>query len=412
MKKILLSVVVAVFYSSLFSQPVKDVAKFKDYKNGFYENTILKDVRDVEEKAAPQKPYRRFKIDYTGKSLPNKMGLYKTYWHSPPISQGNAGTCWCFSTTSYFESEVKRLTGQQVKISELFTVYWEYVEKAREYVRTRGASEFGEGSEANAVTRIYKKYGAVPAESYTGLLDGRKYHTHDKMMAEMSAYLKSIKQNNEWNEEEVIATIISIMNHYIGQPPAEIVVDGKKITPVQYLNDVLKLKMDDYVDILSYMQEPYWTKVLYDVPDNWWKSKDYINVPLADFMKALNNAIEKGFTVSIGGDVSEAGLDPEVQCAVIPSFDIPSEYIDDNARQFRFSNKTTTDDHGMHLVGYLDKDGKRWYLIKDSSAGSRNNDPAAKEFGYYFFNEDFVKLKMMNFTVHKDAVSDLLKKMK
>ncbi len=412
MKKILFSVALAVICSALFSQPVKDVAKFKEYKGGFYENTILKDVREVEEKAVPQKPYIRFKIDNTGKNYPNKIDLYKSFWRNPPISQGNASTCWCYSTTSYFESEVKRLTGKEVRLSEIYTVYWEYVEKAREYVRTRGNSAFTEGSEANAVTRMYKKYGIVPYETYTGLSNGRKYHTHEKMMAEMEAYLKSVKENNAWNEELVISTIKSIMNFHIGTPPAEITVDGKKITPLQYLNDVLKLKMDDYVEVLSYMQEPYWKKVLYDVPDNWWKSEDYCNVPLADFMNALNGAIEKGFTVSIGGDVSEAGLETEAQCAVIPTFDIPSEYINDDARQFRFSNKTTTDDHGMHLIGFADNNGKRWYVLKDSSAGSRNNDPTAKEFGYYFFNEDYIKLKMMNFTVHKDAVSDLLKKIK
>jgi len=116
--------------------------------------------------------------------------------------------------------------------------------------------------------------------------------------------------------------------------------------------------------------------------------------------------------MSIGGDVSESGFSRETQCALVPTYDIPSEFIDENARQFRFSNKTTTDDHGMHLVGYLEKDGKDWYLIKDSSSGSRNNDQNAPEFGYYFFHEDYVKLKMMGFTIHKDAVKDILKKFK
>ena len=102
------------------------------------------------------------------------------------------------------------------------------------------------------------------------------------------------------------------------------------------------------------------------------------------------------------------GLDRGTQCAVIPDFDIPSAYINDDARQFRFSNQTTTDDHGMHLVGYLEKDGKDWYLIKDSGSGSKNNDPNAKEWGYYFFSEEYVKLKMMDFMVHKDAVKELL----
>ena len=91
-------------------------------------------------------------------------------------------------------------------------------------------------------------------------------------------------------------------------------------------------------------------------------------------------------------------------------FDIPVEEIDDNARQFRFSNGTTTDDHGMHLVGYYEKDGTDWYLIKDSGSGSRNNDETAPEFGYYFFRGDYIKLKMMDFMVHKDAIPDLLRK--
>jgi bleomycin hydrolase len=114
--------------------------------------------------------------------------------------------------------------------------------------------------------------------------------------------------------------------------------------------------------------------------------------------------------VAIGGDVSEAGFDRATQVAMIPTFDIPDTYIDENARQFRFSNGTTTDDHGIHLVGYLEKEGHTWYLIKDSGSGSRNNDPNALEFGFYFFRDDYVKLKMMSFTVHRDAVKDILKK--
>jgi bleomycin hydrolase len=174
----------------------------------------------------------------------------------------------------------------------------------------------------------------------------------------------------------------------------------------------VKINPDDYIDILSIMQEPFYQKVLYDVDDNWWRSKDYYNVPLDEYTATLRKCIESGYTVAIGGDVSEAGFDSETQCAMVPSFDIPSSFINDEARQFRFSNKTTTDDHGIHIVGHVDYKGQRWYLIKDSGSGSRNNDVNAKEFGYYFFSEDYVKLKMMNFTVHKDAVKDLLKKFK
>jgi len=389
----------------------KDKAVFREPKPGFYQNSIMKDDREVKEKAEPERINRSFVVDMTTASLPNKLDLYKNQqWHNAPVSQGNTNTCWCFSTTSFLESEVYRINKVQVKLSEMFTVYWEYVEKVKRYIQQRGNSAFAEGSEANAVTRMWKKYGAVPLEAYPGLLDGRKYHNHEAMFNELHSYLSSLKASSSWDEETAIATVKSIMNHYMGVPPSEITVNGKKMTPLQYLNDVLKINPDDYVDLLSYIQEPFYKQVEYKVPDNWWHSSTYYNVPLDVYMSALKNAVSKGFTVSIGGDVSEPGLDRVTQCAVIPDFDIPSSYINDDARQFRFSNQTTTDDHGMHLVGYLEKDGKDWYLIKDSGSGSKNNDPNAKEWGYYFFSEDYVKLKMMDFMVHKDAVKELLEK--
>ncbi|NJK87883.1 MAG: hypothetical protein HC906_19885 [Bacteroidales bacterium] len=250
----------------------------------------------------------------------------------------------------------------------------------------------------------------MPESDYTGLTGGRKFHNHEEMVEEMRTYLESLKATATWNEELALATIKSIMNHYMGVPPAEITLNGKKITPVQYLQNVIGINPDDYVDILSYIQEPFYQFVEYKVPDNWWHSDEYFNVPLDEFMSALKKAVRSGYTVSIGGDVSEPGFDRKTQCAVIPDFDIPSANINDDARQFRFTNETTTDDHGMHLVGYLEKEGKDWYLVKDSGSGSRNNDANAPEFGYYFFSEDYVKLKMMDFMVHKDAVKDLLKK--
>ncbi len=395
----------------LYGQPTNK-AVFKEYKPGFYQNFILKDIRNVKEKQHPQKKRKMFVMDQSGMDLPNDPSLYKSEWHFPPISQGNTGTCWCFSTTSMYESEVYRLTGQKIKISEMFTVYWEYVEKARRFIRERGNSLFDEGSEGNAVARIYKMYGAVPESVYTGLIGGRKFYDHSDMVKEMKAYLKNIKESNAWNEEEVLATIKSIMNHYMGTPPETFAWKGETYSPTQFLKDVLKINPDDYAEILSYEQEPFWQQVEYKVPDNWWHSKEYYNIPLKDFMLALKNAIRKGYTVSIGGDVSEAGFSRETNVALIPDFDIPPAYINDDARQFRFSNRTTTDDHGMHLVGYLTKDGRDWYLIKDSSSGSRNVGEKDKKFGYYFFSTDYVKLKMMGFTVHKDAVKDILKKFK
>ena len=391
----------------------KDKAIFTVPKPGFYQNSILKDDQEVKGKLTPVKENRELVVDQSGYQLPNKVELYKnSQWHNPPVSQGNTNTCWCFSTTSFLETEVYRINKTRVKLSEMFTVYWEYVEKTRRFIQERGNSAFEEGSEANAVTRMWKKYGIVPESDYSGLPVSRKFHNSEDMITEMKAYLQSLKAGSDWNEETAITTIKSIMNHYMGEPPAEIMVDGKKISPLQYLHDVIRINPDDYVDILSYEQEPFYKHVEYKVPDNWWHSTDYYNVPLDVFMEALKKVVRSGYTASIGGDVSEPGFDRMTQCAIVPDFDIPAAFISDDARQFRFSNGTTTDDHGMHLVGYLEKDGKDWYLIKDSGSGSRNNNPDAAEFGYYFFSSDYVKLKMMDFMVHKDAVKDLLEKFK
>jgi len=412
MKKIILPTLILLFAFSVANAQIqkKDKGNFKEYEPGFYQNSILKDIRAVKEIKEVKKVDKRFQMDHSGLELPNKNDLYKKEWYNPAISQGNTGTCWCFSTTSFFESEIFRLSGKKIKLSEIYTVYWEYVEKARGFVQSRGKSDFSQGSEGNAATRMYKKYGIVPWEVYNGLPEEREFHTHAQMYKEMRTYLNSVKNQNEWNEKLVLSTIKDIMNFYMGEPPTEFAYKGVQYTPKSFLKDYIKLNMNDYVEILSYMQEPYWEKVEYKVPDNWWHSKEYYNVPLNVYMEILKKAIRKGYTMSIGGDVSEAGFDRGTQCAIIPSFDIPSEFIDENARQFRFSNRTTTDDHGMHLVGFLNKDGKDWYLIKDSSSGSRNNDENAPEFGFYFFSEDYVKLKMMGFTVHKDAVKKILKK--
>lgn len=380
---------------------------------GYYYDSILKDINAVNDSLEKKEPFIRFVMDQSGMDLPNDATLYKTAWCQPTLSQGNAGTCWCFSTSSFFESEIFRQTGKKVKLSEIYSVYWEYVEKARRFIEKRGDSNFDEGSEGNAMARIMKLYGAAPESEYNGLLDGRKFHTHAKMMEEMKGFLNSMKQSNAWNMEYGLETIKDIMDHYIGKPPVEFKVEGKSYTPKTYLSDYLKLNPENFVEILSYKQEPYWQQVEYKVPDNWWHSKDYYNVPLDDFMKALKNAVKNGYTVSIGGDVSESGFSRETNCAIIPDFDIPSEYINEDARQFRFSNSTTTDDHGMHVIGILENykgTGMDWYLLKDSSSGSRNVGETDPKFGFYFFSADYIKLKMMGFTVHKDAVKDVLNK--
>lgn len=382
----------------------RDKAAFKPKSNEFYEAMKKGNQAFNEQKVAPQLVLR---MDQSSIDAPKSLAEFKTIVYQKPESQGETGTCWCFSTTSFYESEIKRLSGQNIQLSELYTVYWQYVEKAREFVRTRGTSLFEEGSETEAVADMMKLYGVVPLDAYNGLKSGQPFHDHKKMVEEMRNYLTSVKASNQWNSDIVLSTIKSIMDFYIGAPPTMVTVDGKKITPQEYLKNIAKLNPEDYVDVMSLMESPYFTKAEYKVPDNWWHSANYYNVPLDDFMSIIKNAIKNGYSMSIGGDVSESGMDNKTGVAVVPSYDIPAAYIDEHARQLRFTNGSTTDDHAMHLVGYADRKNGTWFLIKDSGAGGHNN-PVAP--GYWFMHEDFVKLKMTTFTVHKDAVKDILPK--
>lgn len=401
MKSILYSVVVLIVGSLFLNAQVKDKGKFIEYENKFW-NLIEKSVKEFE--STSKEKDKKFLMDFEGMQLPTDAKEFNQVWHNQPISQGWTGTCWCFSGTSYFESEIKRQFDIEVKLSEMYTVYWEYVEKARRFVKERGNSAFAEGSQANAVMRMWTKYGIVPDEVFTGLKAGQVFHGHEKMFKEMNSYLKSIKERNEWNEESVLSTIKSILNHYLGEPPTEFEYNGQKFTPKSFLENYLKIQLTDYVDIMSLLQQGYWQSAVYPVQDNWWNCSRYKNVPLDKFMDAIKQSVENKYSLFIGGDVSEPGYFAMKEVAMVPTFDIPSDYIDEMSRQFRFSNKSTTDDHGIHIVGYKIIDGKYWFLIKDSGSGAQNG----KNAGYYFYHEDYIKLKMMNFMVHKDAIKELL----
>lgn len=394
--------VVLVLPAILISQEkAKDKGIFVEPKNAFWDEIQKATEEFGKKKPAPEKA---FVVDLGAFDAPKSLDGFNAVWHNPPTSQGATNTCWCFSTISFFESEIFRIHGKKVRLSEAFTVYGEYLERAKRFVRERGDSAVAEGSEANAVTRDWKIYGCVPWDVYSGLKPGQKFHDHAKLIAEVSSYLAHLKSANAWNEDEAVATVRSILNHHLGVPPDKFMAEGKEYTAQSYLRDFLKINPDDYVDVLSYMQQPFGQQVEYEVPDNWWHSKDYYNVPLDTYMKILKNALRGGYSVSLGGDISEPGKNAAKKIFMIPTFDIPSEDIDDNARQYRFGNGSTTDDHGVHLIGYKEANGQGWFLIKDSGSSAFNADPK----GYYFLTEDYVKLKMMDFMVHKDAVKSFL----
>ena len=404
MKKLISILIVALLipgFAASQEKPKKDKGIFVEPKNAFWDEIQKATEEFVKKKPAPEKA---FVVDLGALVAPKSLDGFNAVWHNPPTSQGNTNTCWCFSTISFFESEIFRIHGKKVRLSEAYTVYGEYLERAKRFVRERGDSAVAEGSEANAVTRDWKIYGCMPWDAYSGLKPGQKFHDHAKLIVEVSSYLAHLKSESAWNEDEAVATVRAILNHHLGVPPDKFMVEGKEYTPQSFLRDYLRIDPDDYVDVLSYMQQPYGQQVEYEVPDNWWHSKDYYNVPLDTYMKILKNALNRGYSASLGGDISEPGKNAAKKVFMVPTFDIPAEYIDDSARQYRFGNGSTTDDHGIHLIGYREANGKGWFLIKDSGSSAFNADPK----GYYFLTEDYVKLKMMDFMVHKDAIKGFI----
>ncbi len=399
---VLITIISCMFLFSYSVHGINDKAVFIEVEDEFNNQLKEKAKEAVDEEGTETV----MKMDFSGVDIPKSAQEFRQVWHFPPVTQDLTGSCWSFASTSFFESEIYRLTGRKIKLSEMYSVYWEYVEKARRYVRERGDSVFGRGSEANATPRIWRQYGIVPFKDYRGKNSEDDIYDDRAMYAEMKSYLESIKEQNAWNEEQVIETIKSILNHHMGVPPDSITVNGKTTTPQDYLKNHVQLNMDDYVDLLSLMKEGFYKKVEYKVPDNWWHSNEYYNVPVDDFVGVIKKAVRDGYTVCMLGDNSEPGFYDELDVAMIPSFDIPSEYITDEARQFRFSNESTTDDHAIHLVGYLEKDGKDWYLIKDSGTKAQNG----QNKGYMLYHKNFVRLKMMNIMVHKDAVKDILER--
>jgi len=365
-------------------------------------------ARQEEEKKAKEDAEKKLVADFANVQKPESPDVFTKYFAFPPVAQYQSGMCWCFSTTSFIESELYRIHKKKIKLSELYTVYWEYVEKARRFLRERGDSYFSEGSESNAVFRIMKQYGAVPAEVYTGLIEGKTRHNHTALFEELEAYLNYCKENDFWDEDLALESIKLILNKHLGEPPATFTYNGKKYTPQKFFKKVLKLNLDDYVEMMSTTSIPFYTKGIFDVPDNWWHDDNYHNIPLDEWCGVIQKAMESGYTICIGGDVSEPGYFGPEDAAFIPSFDIPQEYINQDAREYRIQNGSTEDDHGIHMIGYTKVGDYNWYLIKDSARGSRQGQFK----GYYMYREDYPRLKMLTFSVHKDVVKDILKKFK
>ncbi len=352
------------------------------------------------------RPSQRLTTELGPVDRPSSPAEFTQLAHLPPVRQGRTGTCWSFATTSLLESEARRLGRAEVKLSEIYTVYWEYVEKARRFIRNKGDSFLGQGSESNSAIERLKTYGMVRNSDYPGLPPDRTDHDHGQLFREFREALEDFRARADWDEARALARVRAVLDSHLGRPPERIVVEGTAMSPQEYLRNELGIDPSDYVSFISFLYLPFYTKGEFAVPDNWWHSADYGNLPLYEFYLAVLRALRKGYSIVLAVDFSEPGYSGKDDIAVVPTFDIPRNFIDQSSRELRFTNGTSTDDHAVHCVGYKELKGGNWFLIKDSWENAYEGNHR----GYFFYREDYLKLKCLMFTVHKDAIKEVLAK--
>ena len=327
------------------------------------------------------------------------------------ISQGATGTCWSFSTSSFLESEIMRITGKTIDLSEMYTVRNTYPTKAYNYVMRQGKAQFSEGGLAHDVINSVQKYGLAPLEVYTGLEEGAARHNHAEMVAVLSAMLNTYIDNPgrslspKWRE-----AVNAVLDVYIGSNPKEFTYQGKQYTPMSFLA-MTGIKADDYISVTSFTQAPFYSSFILNIPDNF-SNGSFYNVPLDDFIQVIDSALERGYTVELDCDVSERSFSSKDGVAVIPKDPVnvkkalagiyPERNIDQEYRQQEFENYTTTDDHLMHITGTLtDQNGTKYYKVKNSWGTDESRNANG---GYVYFSEAYMRLKAISVMIHKDAL--------
>lgn len=353
--------------------------------------------------------------------------------------QHRSSTCWSFSSMGFLEAEILREKGITVDLSEMYLVSWAMRERAELFVRLHGNATFAPGGAFADAMDLLRHHGLVPQEAMPGIKYGQSagdtLPVHKELDAVSRAFLDAIVDGHmtrltpSWK-----VAFKGIYDAYLGECPEEFEYEGKKYTPMSF-RDYLGVNADDYISLTSFTHHPFYEPFAIEIEDNWRHAMSY-NLPLNEFMEVIHNAIDNGYTVAWGADVSEAGFSRQ-GVAVVPDDlksaqemgsdmahwlgmsnaekkmkyterPLPEMEITQEMRQQGFENWETTDDHGMLLYGYAkDQNGKQYFLVKNSwgKAGKYN--------GVWYASDAFVAYKTINIVVNKKAVpSRILKKLK
>lgn len=379
----------------------------------------------------------------TTKNVENSAYVFTKIAHldaTPVQSQGMTGTCWSFSALSFFESELIRKGNKNPEVlSEMYVVRKAYEAKAEKFVRLDGKGNFSEGGAFHDIPYVIKNYGIVPADVYKGLNYGTENHDHSEMYALLNGAVEGLMKYVREADGGGISSawknaLGGILDAYLGKDPKEFEFKGKKYTPKSFAES-LKLNMDDYVSLTSFTNHEMNSLCYLAIPDNWAWGTSY-NVALPDLMTTVEYSLKNGYTIAWGADVSEKGFSFRNGLAIVPedlstiqiagrdnknfsnagadkssnAFLTPTKEIKvtPEMRQEGYDNKSTTDDHGMHITGlYKDQNGTRYLLVKNS--WGTGNYPA----GYLYVSENYFNLKTINIYLHKDGIpSEIRKKIK
>lgn len=352
---------------------------------------------------------------------------------TPVKNQAATGTCWCFATTSFMESELLRMGKGTYDLSEMFIVRQKYMNQLQDNYLRRGNGNIGQGSLSHTFMNAYRQVGIVPEEVYTGINYDSERHNHSEMVRYMHA-IADVAVKTKQRSPEYDKLIANLFDTYLGKLPEKFIYKGKEYTPKSFAES-LGLNMDDYIELTSFTHHPYYVKFDVEVPDNWEHSLMY-NLPLDEMMETVDYALTNGYTVCWDGDVSEKGfsftngvaINPEVKkvedlsntdrarfeklgekerLEEVFKFErpYPEIKVTPEVRQAGFESFVTTDDHLMHVTGITkDQNGTKYYITKNSWGTDRN-----KFGGYLNMSESFVRAKTIYVMVHKDAIPKAIK---
>ncbi len=349
--------------------------------------------------------------------------------HTSVKNQHRSGTCWSYSGLALIEADILKNTGTEVYLAPMHIVRNSYSDKALRYVRFQGSLNFAGGGAFYDVVESIKKYGIVPHSIYPGLEYGEEMNVHGELDEVLKAYVDAvIKNKNRKLSTAWKRGYDAVLDAYLGVVPETFTYNGKSYTPESFAK-AMKINPDDYIYISSYTHHPFYEQFIIEVPDNWGHGMVY-NLPLDEFMGVFDQAIEKGFAVAWASDISERGFSFQNGVAIVPednieelkdseklkwtsmseaermkllySFEEPGKEktITQEMRQEAFDNYSTTDDHGMLIVGIAyDQIGNKYYKVKNSWG---TND---KYEGYFYASKPFVQYKTMSIMINKNALS-------